>query len=441
MAMGLIATEGSSITRQKNASAKLVAWLALAIALSFPSAWASGFLTLETNPTGAEIWYAPAGGMERRYLGDSPITNRELAPGQYDFWIIVENRDTLSLPGITLYEGQHTQVSRELPLHYAFLEVTTDPDSGQIRMDEVELGSAPYTNPLVHPNTYKLQIKPKSVLYRSRTENLTLVKGDSLHLRRVLSYRDKAFMHENVSVSPGKIQLETGIQYRSLFGNIDSTGKRKNLPNGQDKSQVDFPLTLRVGLPFGLEAHVLIPFKGYQKMDITRAAPFPSDLAFGLKYTLRPFNVGLDVDYAVGRKTKDGGLNHDVITLQALGLLDKDKLLFQGNAGFEFHLHDKDNSQLNPGNNVSVRARAGYVADPFMPYLAAMAHFKLTGDVNGVERNDGGYGIGLEPGLILDVQDWVSFQFGIPFEVLGKNDVLFWGLHFSLAARFGFLDG
>jgi len=411
----------------------------LGLTLGLQTAWSSGFLTLETNPSGAEIWYAPLGGLERRYLGDSPIQSREIIPGQYDFWVIVENRDTLSLPGITVYEGQHTQISRELPLHYAFLHLTTEPDSGEIHMDDINLGLSPYTNPLVHPNTYTLQLLPKSNRYRPRQEKLTLKKGDSLDLYRPFSYRDKAFLWENLSVLPGRVQLESGIWYRSLFGFMDSTGKRKNFPNENVKSQIDLPLTLRLGLPYGIEGHVLIPFKSYEKMN--GAAPFASDLAFGLKYTLRPYNIGLDADYAVGRSAKNGGLNHDVLTLQLLGMLDKDKLLFQGNAGFQFHMHDNSDRLINPGNQIFLRAQAGYVAGAVMPYLAAMAGFHLSGDRDGEDLDNANYHIDLEPGLTLDVQDWVSFQLGIPFAALGSETPVYWGIHLSFAARFGFIDG
>lgn len=428
----------STPTVRKPWRAALAAWPA-AFLVAASAVFASGYLTLETNPTGAEIWFAVSGGMERRYLGDSPIQNREMVPGTYDFWIIVENRDTLTLPGITLVEGQHTQVSRELPLHYAFLHISTDPDSGDIRMDDVALGAAPYTHSMVHPNTYRLQLTPKSVRYRPRSENLKLQKGDSLVLKRPFSYRDKAFMRENVSILPGRIQVEAGMQYRNLFGTIDSAGKRKNFPNDQDKSQVDIPMTLRLGLPYGIEPHVLIPFKRYEKVG--GGAPFPSDLAVGLKFTLRPFNAGLDLTYAFGQSHGKGGLNHDVLALQALGMLDKGKLLFQANAGFEFHLPDRDSSQLSPGNQVFVRAQAGYVADMVQPYIAADLRFRLSGDNDGEDLNNGGYGIALEPGLTLEVQDWVGFQLGIPFTAIGSKDMLFWGLHFSVATRFAFMDG
>ncbi len=415
---------------------------------------ASGYLTLETNPTGAEIWFAISGGSERRYLGDSPIENREMVPGTYDFWIIVENRDTLTMPSVHLVEGQHTQLSRELPLQYAYIEIQTDPDSGGIRMDEVELGAAPYSNAMMHPNTYRMQLSPRSVRFRPRVEKVTLQKGDSLKLMRPFSYRDKSFGRENVSILPGRIQVEGGIQYRNLFGVIDDTaGKRHNFDNGDDKNQVDFPLTLRVGLPFGIEPHLVIPFKRYQKFSTELAtkyslpegfggsAPFPADLAAGLKFTLRPFNAGVDLTYAFGQKASKGGQNHDVLTLQALGMLDKDKLLFQGNAGFEFHFRDMDNHQMNPGNQVFVHAQAGYVADAIQPYLGADMRFALNGDINGEALDNSGYSLALEPGIVLDVQDWVSFQLGIPFTAIGSNTVMFWGIHFSMAVRFPFMDG
>jgi hypothetical protein len=414
-----------------------------AICLSQSLVMASGYLTLETNPTGAEIWFAISGGTERRYLGDSPILNREMVPGTYDFWIIVENRDTLTMPSVNLVEGQHTQVSRELPLHYAFISIHTDPDSGSIKMDEVELGEAPYSNAMVHPNTYRLALKPHAARYRPRIENVRLQKGDSFNLMRPFSYRDKTFGRENLSILPGRIQVETGIQYRNRYGYIDSLGKRHNFGNEDEKNQVDFPLLLRVGFPFGIEPHILIPFKRFQKFS--GGAPFPGDLAMGLKFTLRPFNAGLDLSYSIGQKTDQGGMNHDVLTLQALGMLDKDKLLFQGNAGFEFHMKDRDEPKLNPGNQVFVHAQAGYVADMVQPYLGGDLRFKLNGDLDGKDLDNSGFLIVLEPGLTLDVQDWVSFQLGIPFSAMGtsaeSSAPLYWGLHFTAAFRFPFMDG
>jgi hypothetical protein len=419
--------------------------------LSQTAVLASGYLTLETNPTGAEIWFAISGGSERRYLGDSPILNREMVPGTYDFWIIVENRDTLTMPSVNLVEGQHTQISRELPLHYAFISIHTDPDSGSIRMDEVELGEAPYSNAMVHPNTYRLHLKPHASRFRPRIENVRLQKGDSLNLMRPFSYRDKTFGRENLSILPGRIQVETGIQYRNRYGFIDTLGKRHNYGNESEKDQIDFPLTIRVGFPFGIEPHIVIPFKRFQKFS--GGAPFPADLAMGLKFTLRQFNAGVDVTYAIGQKADQGGLNHDVLTLQGLGMLDKDKLLFQGNAGFEFHMKDRDDPKLNPGNQVFIHAQAGYVADMVQPYVGGSLRFKLNGDKDGKDLDNSGFLIALEPGLTLDVQDWVSFQLGIPFSAMGtsaakeiapdsrSNAPLYWGLHFSAAFRFPFMDG
>src|SRR6267142_2862632 len=90
---------------------------------------ATGFLTLESSPTGAEVWYTGPDDPDKKYLGDTPLESRELPVGRYNVWLILASHDTLAIPDVYIAEGQVTQMNREIPTHYGYLEVNTDPVS------------------------------------------------------------------------------------------------------------------------------------------------------------------------------------------------------------------------------------------------------------------------------------------------------------------------
>ena len=94
-------------------------WLAFAfLLLSATVAKATGFLTLESSPTGAEVWYTGPDDPDKKYLGDTPLENREMPTGRYNIWLILPSHDTLAVPDVSIAEGQVTQMNREIPTHY-----------------------------------------------------------------------------------------------------------------------------------------------------------------------------------------------------------------------------------------------------------------------------------------------------------------------------------
>jgi hypothetical protein len=398
---------------------------------------ASGYLTVETTPSGVEIWYARPGEARMQYLGDSPLEGRELRPGTYGLWLI-SGKDTLAVPGVSIAEGQHTRVSREMPADYGSLRVVTDPDSGEIRLDGVKLGNSPYSNSLVLPGNYRLQLVPRGAQHRSRSEKLAVRKGDTLDYRRPFSFRDKSFLEENLPVRPWALQLEWGWQFLSQSSSFDTSGKRKSLADSLARSQSDFPATLRLGFPYGLELHAQLPFHAYDDKD--PGAPAPRDFLMGLKYAYRPLGAGIDASYSFGTDAADGGFNHNRLILTAVGVHARGKILLLGNAGFAFHFTDRDSSGFNPGDVLFANARIGYAAGPFLPYLGAKADFILDGNLNDSTGIPGGRVIALEPGVVFDIADLASLQLAVPFAVLGKNAAAYWALQASLALRFGFKD-
>jgi hypothetical protein len=423
--------------RRSGATAAVIAFIAATL-------WGSGTLSLETNPTGAEIWYAHPGESDWKYLGDSPLEKREIPPGRYDIWILVDSgRDTLSMPDVVISEGQHTHISRELPTRYASFHLKTQPDSALVFMDGVELGRSPYENSMVLPGQYELRLVSDFPQYRTHRQKLIFEKGDSLSMKKLLGYRNHAFLEEHLSLLPWQIQIDGGFQYLSNFGVADETGKRRRFSTDKKRTQYDFPVAFRLDLPFGFEPHLLLPFKSFSNEGAspgqTLPAPVPRDLTAGLKFTIRSLGVGINGSYSVGADTSEGGYNRDRFILTVLGMASKEKYVGSVNVGIAFHFSDKDSAEYDYGDQPFANVRIGYSAGNWLPYAEAKVVVILS-DNNGTEDlNNSGYATALELGALMDLDDTMSLQFGIPFSVFNSNANLIWGMHASLSMRFAFM--
>jgi hypothetical protein len=406
--------------------------------LAAMAAHATGFLTLESSPNGAEVWYTGPDDPDKKYLGDTPLERRELPVGKYNLWLILSSHDTLAVPDVYIAEGQTTQMTREIPTHYGFLEVNTDPDSADIWLDGVRIGPSPYVNNLVLPGNYDLKAIPREAHMKTSIRSITVGKGDSIRLAIQAPYRDKSYLQENLSLPPWRVQAEAGIEFRSWTGNYPDTGSRAAFSTDSSDlpSQWDFPVNVRLGLPHDLEIHILLPFAASdnpQQTDDT-VANFRSNMRLGLKYTYRPLNLGLDASYAFGFKHNKQAFDHDFLALTAIAEGSKGKIYGQAQAGIEFHFASKADNKLDPGDVILAHAQVGYLLDPFTPYLglSALYHFEETRGSTTLYK--AGYQLVPEPGFILDFADKVSLQFGVPFTIVGKNAQSYWGMHLSLSA-------
>lgn len=406
----------------------LVATIAL-FALFAQAALATGFLSVESSPNGAEVWYTGPDDPDRKYLGDTPLENREMPTGRYNLWLILPTHDTLAVPEISIAEGQHTLVNREIPTHYGNLEVQTLPDSAEIWLDGVKVGFSPYENNLMLAGDRRLKIDPRDAIFRNTALKLPINKGDTIRMTLTSPYRNKSFLNENLSLTPWRLGLEFGLQHRTATGFYDTT-KRDPFSNAEKRTQLDFPIAARLGLPQGFEVHLLLPFKSFNKGD---TAVFPSNMQAGVKYTYRPYNVGLDVTWGQGFKDGKDAFTHDYLSLTLLGMHSKGNIVADAQAGFQFHFSDKDSSILNYGDEAHLHARIGYLLDPFMPYLGVTGILRLNGTNDGESEENGGHLIIPEPGFTVEIDDLFSVQMGIPFTVFGKRNLSYWGMHGSLS--------
>lgn len=406
---------------------------AVLLAIFASSVQATGFLTLESSPSGAEIWYTGPDDPDMKYLGDTPLENRELPVGRYSFQLILTSHDTLAIPEVYIAEGQVTQLNREIPTHYGYLEVNTLPDSAVIWLDGVKIGPSPYVNNLVLPGTSRLKVVPLESHFKTSTRRLSMAKGDSVRLEVTAPYRDKSFLHENLSLPAWRFQFEAGLEFRSKTADFDTAGKKVKYSSDSLPSQWDYPLAVRLGLPQGFEMHLMLPFKNGDDLSdaVNPSVVFPSNMRLGAKYTYRPSNVGLDLSYGFGFKNSSEALNHDFLALTVIAMASKEKILGEAQAGFEFHFTEKGNNKMDPGDLGFVHAQVGYLVDPFLPYLGLTVQLQLESNFDGESRKDGGYLVIPEPGLIIDVADKLSLQFGVPFTLIGKQAGSYWGIHLS----------
>ena len=365
------------------------------------------------------------------------MESRELPVGRYNVWLILASHDTLAIPDVYIAEGQVTQLNREIPTHYGYLEVTTEPDSSEIWLDGVRIGPSPYVNNLVLPGVSKLKAMPRESHFKNSARNLVVGKGDSIRLAVMAPYRDKSFLRENLSLPVWRFQLESGLEFRSLTGAYMNEGKR--VPRSTDTAdlptQWDFPVTARLGLPQGFEAHLQLPFKSSRNPQAPKdtEAVFKSNMRAGVKYTYRPLNVGFDISYGLGFKNSSPALNHDFLALTAIAAASKDKIYGEAQAGIEFHFASKADNKFNPGDIGFVHAQVGYLFDPFTPNLGVSAYYHLDDEHGGVSLKDAGYLLVPEPGFVVDAADLFSVQFGVPFTIIGKNAESYWGLHLSFS--------
>jgi hypothetical protein len=394
------------------------------------SARATGFLTVESSPNGAEVWYTGPDDPDRKYLGDTPLENRELPTGRYNLWLILTGADTLAVPDISVHEGQHTLVNREIPTHYGYLEMQTSPDSAEIWLDGVKVGVSPFENNLMLPGDRKLRIDPRESHFRNTARKQPINKGDTLRLKVESAYRNKSFLHENLSLPPWRLGLEFGLQRRMTTGYYDTT-KRDPFSNREKRAQLDIPVAARLGLPKGFEAHFALPFKSYDDKD--SGALFRSNMTAGLKFTHRPYNVGADITWGIGFAEGVDALPNDFLALTLMGMASKGDIVVDAQAGFEFHFSDKDSSEINYGDQAKVHGRIGYLIDPWLPYLDLTGRLRLNSADDGESREDGGYLVIPEIGFTVEIDQTFSFQMGVPFTVLGRRGLSYWGIHASVS--------
>jgi len=456
----------------------LAAYLTFFVALS---AWAdNGRLTINTDPSGATVYFSMRSVENFELLGKTPINYTEMAEGIYTLKIIRPDFDTVMLEDITVFPGKHKKILKKLVYSYSYLEIKSDPESSVVFIDEIKTGSTPYTNTLVIPAAYTITISPKDSLFKPYKQKIFLDKSDSLFIKKQHMFRSKSFKSEHLGLPPWRAQIEFGFQRLSHSGRYSrASGGDPSLKQGGSntikldpgdlnfdsesfssdsvKSSLFMPVVLRLGLPNDIEFHLHLPFRQYSP-DANSTGDFgPSDMAGGVKYTLRKYKVALDATYKVDnattslkktdstgqfidyeRREYDVGTGYKSLALSIIGMRLIKVFQVYGNVGYQFRFSNQNNRDLNMGDNIFGYLQVGYLMHPWTPYLAVHGDYSFADKSNGNDswENDG-HLLAPEVGITVDASESFGLQAGIPFTVLGKNSLKYWGVHLSLSYNFG----
>jgi hypothetical protein len=422
----------------------------------------NGRLTVETEPSGAKVFYATPSSEQYELMGKTPITYIEFPEGIYRFLIVLPDHDTVKIDELAVFPGRHKKIFKEFTYSYAFLKVKSKPDSSELFLDKVKLGQCPYENSLVLPGEYTLIIAPKDSLYKPSKQNIQFKKRDSVIIEKQLLYRSKTFESEHLSIPPWRIQFEGGFQRLAHNGEYDRQSgdprveqgggtsvnvetdsvkiSGRNFPSDSVRATLLLPLILRLGLPNDIEFHLHLPFRQHNPFRDSTGKFGPSDLMIGAKFTLRKYNVGFDATYKFdnGSYDNDIGLGYKSLKLSAMAMLLKKSFHIYGNAGYEFRFGRKGERERNIGDDVFVYLQVGYLMHPWMPYLSLRGDYFFADMWQGNESfENGGYLIAPQVGVTVDATESFGLQLGIPFTVFGKNILKHWGVHFSLAYNIG----
>ncbi|MGL1900513.1 MAG: formylglycine-generating enzyme family protein [Fibrobacterales bacterium] len=338
---------------------------------------------------------------------------------------------------------------------FGTLEVTTTPDSATVILNDItEQEVTPYTNDKMVLGKHNVTLKPIKPIFKSAKYEVSIDLDETEKIEHDFLYRNKSFLNENLSVAPGYLQFELGYAYQHRNGSyqtgtktetndenvttVVNTGEDVSYANDNLGKQYMMPIILRVGLPMNIELHARLPYASIGK-DNAEKAFSRMDITAGFKYTHRPINSAINVDFKfangdqneVGHTTNAYSIAADLITLQSFYGAE-----FLGQLGYEYNFSDIDNNQIKLGDIVTADIQAGYLLGPVLPFLSINGNYQLEKDSAGTVLDSVSFRAGLEIGAIFDVTNSFTIQAGIPFSVMGDKTEKYIGFNLSAALSF-----
>lgn len=330
------------------------------------------------------------------------------------------------------------------------LVVSTTPDSAVVILDGAsvpERQRTPYRNESMIPGRHFLTIRSSNPAHTAARYEFEIPAGQSVFLDHDFAFRTKASGMEALSIAPWVVGVDVGLDYRRYLGfsrvtSGDSvasavTSFPDTYPSDSQPSSLRIPLTLRVGLPGGFETRFVFPFAGRTESDGTGGFGL-GDAALGAKWTYAGYNSALDLQWRFGNAVasrlgeRSNSLELSLITNQRWKMIDA-----LGQVGWRGIFQNLDDDSLSPGDEVFARARGGYLlADRFLPHLSALGSYRLP-DARGAVESDPSFQLTLVPGLVVYAGRSADLEVGVPLRLVASNTETSWGLHASVAMRFG----
>lgn len=160
--------------------------------------WASmdGLLTVITEPTGVEVW------LGNRFVGNSPIREKIIAPGKYEVRLIDPIQKITSTEEVLVGAGKTVIVEKKMIPRYGTLQVKSVPENATVYLT-VPLGKTPLKNEFVIPGKYHLEIRHPDSLYKNSERQVVVCEGEAVELVDTLSIKKKKIFDKKAIIRLG----------------------------------------------------------------------------------------------------------------------------------------------------------------------------------------------------------------------------------------------
>ncbi len=328
------------------------------------------------------------------------------------------------------------------------LQIFTDPDSAQVMLDGAtspELQKTPYVNDKMLPGTHVVLLHSPNSAYGPILRTILLEAGQDTTLSETFEYRTKAFHAEHLSIAPWRLEVLSGFEYLRYLGyqsagslspNKSTLSTASSYSSDSIPTSLRVPVTMRLGLPWGLETHFLLPLAQRTEIDGSSKGIGFSDATMGIKWTYQDINSALDLTWIAGNASASRlGSNSKGLQLSVITNQDWSQFDIFGQLGYRKNFSNIDSRTI--GDAILARLRIGYLLhNYFLPFLEADADGQLANTYGTATPKNSSYVITFEPGLIWQVSPNLSTEFGVPLGLIAKNAETHWGVNISLAWKF-----
>jgi hypothetical protein len=144
---------------------------------------AEGILTVKTDPEGIEVW------LNDKYIGDTPIFDKKVNPGQYTVKLVDPIRHNSILEQVFIQAGESTVLEKTLTTKFGTLRITSEPEGADVYLS-TPLGKTPFTNEFMNPGKYRLEIQYPNKAYKPVIKDVLIPKGETASLAEKLEKKN-----------------------------------------------------------------------------------------------------------------------------------------------------------------------------------------------------------------------------------------------------------
>jgi hypothetical protein len=152
--------------------------------------FADAVLTVKTDPDGIEVWLGD------KFLGQSPILGKKIKAGRYMLKLVDPVQHSSTTEDLFIQDNDTSVIERTISSKFGSLRVSSEPEGADVYI-AMELGRTPLTNDFMNPGKYRIEIRPFSPRYHTKTSEVIIDKGETATLSETLE-KDKLFFKKTV---------------------------------------------------------------------------------------------------------------------------------------------------------------------------------------------------------------------------------------------------